>query len=74
MAGFLKVTTSEKKIGFLLIETFRKLFNTQSYGHLEMIQVAIYYLSGAVGRSLIQEGHYEIVLFTVIEVRFVCFR
>jgi hypothetical protein len=26
-------TTSEKKIGFLLIEIFRKLFNTQNDGH-----------------------------------------
>jgi hypothetical protein len=32
---FLNITTSEKKIGFLLIETFRKLINPQNYGHLE---------------------------------------
>jgi len=31
--SFLKVTTYEKKNGFLLIEVFRKLFNTQNYGH-----------------------------------------
>jgi len=30
---FLKVTTFEKKTGFLLIEVFSKLFNTQNYGH-----------------------------------------
>ena len=30
---FLFVTTSEKKIGFLLIEIFRKLVNTKNYGH-----------------------------------------
>jgi threonine/homoserine/homoserine lactone efflux protein len=30
---FLKVTTSETKNGFLLVETFRKLFNPQNYGH-----------------------------------------
>ncbi len=29
----LKVTTSKKKSGFLLIETFRKRFNPQNYGH-----------------------------------------
>ncbi len=30
---FLNITTYEKKTGFLLIEVFRKLFNTQNYGH-----------------------------------------
>ena len=30
---FLKVTTYEKKTGFLLIETFKKPINTQNYGH-----------------------------------------
>ena len=32
---FLFVTTSETKTGVLLIETFRKLFNSQNYGHRE---------------------------------------
>jgi hypothetical protein len=27
------MTTYEKKNGFFLIEVFRKLFNTQNYGH-----------------------------------------
>ena len=40
------ITTYEMKTGFLLIEVFSNLFNTKNYGHLEMIQVAIYYLSG----------------------------
>jgi hypothetical protein len=31
--GFLNITTSEKKIGFLLIEIFRKLFNPQISDH-----------------------------------------
>ena len=31
---FLFVTTCEKKIGFFLIEVFRKLFNPQNDGHL----------------------------------------
>jgi hypothetical protein len=35
-AQFLRITTSEKKTGFLLIETFKKLVNPQNYGHLEM--------------------------------------
>jgi hypothetical protein len=35
-----ETTTSEKKTGFLLIETFRKLFNPQIEGHLEHLQVA----------------------------------
>ncbi len=30
---FLYVTNSKTKTGFLLIEVFRKLFNTQNYGH-----------------------------------------
>jgi len=42
----LKVTTSKKKTGFLLIEVFSKLFNTQNDGHLDQFRVAIYYLSG----------------------------
>jgi hypothetical protein len=33
---FLFMTTSEKKIGLLLIETFRKLFNAQNYGHQDL--------------------------------------
>jgi hypothetical protein len=41
-------TTSEKESGFLLIETFRKLFNAQNDGHLDQLRVAIYYLSGSV--------------------------
>jgi hypothetical protein len=34
---FLNVTTSEKKNGFLLIETFRKLFNPQNDDHQSSI-------------------------------------
>ncbi len=49
---FFFVTTLEKKNGFLLIETFRKLFNPQNYGHLDQLRVAIYYLSGNVKRVL----------------------
>jgi hypothetical protein len=45
---FLNVTTSEKKNGFLLIEVFRKIINTQNDGHLDQLWVAIYYLSGYV--------------------------
>jgi len=33
--GDLKITTSEKINGFLLIEVFRKLFNPQNNGHLK---------------------------------------
>ncbi len=32
-AIFLNVTTSEKKIGFLLIDIVKKLFNPQNDGH-----------------------------------------
>lgn len=35
--AFLNVTTSEKKNGYLLIEAFGKLFNTQTNGHLGSI-------------------------------------
>jgi hypothetical protein len=42
VAPFLLITTSEKKTGLLLIETFRKLINTQNYGHLDQLRVAIY--------------------------------
>jgi hypothetical protein len=35
--SFLQITTSEKKNVFLLIETYRKLFNAKSYGHLGSI-------------------------------------
>jgi hypothetical protein len=31
---FLKITTGEKKTGFLLIEVFRKQINPQNDGHL----------------------------------------
>jgi hypothetical protein len=34
---FLDCTTSEKKNGFLLIETFKKLFNLQNDGHLDQL-------------------------------------
>jgi hypothetical protein len=34
---FLFVSTYEKKNGFLLIGVFRKLFNTQKYGHQDSI-------------------------------------
>jgi len=30
------MTTSKKKIGFLLMEVFSKLFNTQNYGHQDL--------------------------------------
>jgi hypothetical protein len=33
MTGFLNVTTSEKKNGFLSIEGFGKLIKPQNYGH-----------------------------------------
>jgi hypothetical protein len=33
LGALLFVTTSEKENGFLLIETFRKLFHPQNYGH-----------------------------------------
>ncbi len=45
---FSNVTTAEKKSGLLLIEVFSKLINTQNYGHLDQLWVAIYYLSGSV--------------------------
>jgi hypothetical protein len=44
--AFLFITTSEKKNGLLLIETFRKLFNPKNYGHLDQLRVDIYSLSG----------------------------
>jgi len=47
-SGFLYITTSEKKNGFFLIETFRKLISPQNDGHLDQLRVAIYYLSGVV--------------------------
>jgi hypothetical protein len=40
---FLKITTCEKKIGFLLIEIFRKFFNPQNYGYLDQHRVAIFF-------------------------------
>jgi len=40
--NFSNITTSEKKNGFLLIETFSK----RNYGHLDQLRVAFYYLSG----------------------------
>jgi hypothetical protein len=46
--AFLLVTTSETKNCFLLIKTFRKLVNTQNYGHLDQLWVAISYMSGSV--------------------------
>lgn len=42
---FLFVTIGKKKTGFLLIETSWKLFNPQSYGHLDQLWVAICDLS-----------------------------
>jgi len=33
MTGFLNVTTDETKTGVLLIEQFKRIFNTQNYGH-----------------------------------------
>ena len=45
---FPNFTTSKKRIGLLLIETFRRLINPQNYGHLDHLQVAFYYLSGFV--------------------------
>jgi hypothetical protein len=43
---FLKVTTSEKKTGLLLIEVFEKQFNPQNYGHQGSILGGLSYLSG----------------------------
>jgi hypothetical protein len=40
VSRFLYVTTCETKIGLLLIAVFKRLFNRQIEGHLEMIQVA----------------------------------
>ncbi len=37
----LESTTYETENGFLLIETFRKLFNPQNNGHLDQLWVAI---------------------------------
>ena len=45
---FSQLTTYEKKNGFLLIEVFRKRIKPQIEGHLDHLQVAIYYLSGVV--------------------------
>jgi hypothetical protein len=47
-ALFSNITSSKTKTGFLLIETFRKLFNPQNDGHLDQLRVAIYYLSESV--------------------------
>jgi hypothetical protein len=55
-----QVTTSEKKNGFLLIETFRKLFNAQNHGHLEQYRVAFSYNAGSVGTShFCQPEHFK---------------
>ena len=43
---FSQITTSERENGFLLIETFRKLFNPQNQGHLETGGFS--YMSGSV--------------------------
>ena len=40
--GILETTTYEKKNGFLLREVFRKIFNTQNDGHLDLLWVAIF--------------------------------
>jgi hypothetical protein len=45
---FPNITTCKTENGFLLIEVFSKLINTQNYGHLDQLWVAIYYLSGSV--------------------------
>jgi hypothetical protein len=42
------VTTYEKKNGFFLIETFRKLFNPKNYGHQGSILGGLSYMSGVV--------------------------
>jgi hypothetical protein len=36
----LNVTTCKREIGLLLISVFRKLFNTQNYGHLDHLERA----------------------------------
>src|SRR5210317_2158641 len=43
---FLYVTTSKKKLGFLLIAVFRKLINPQIEGHQGTILGGRFYLSG----------------------------
>jgi hypothetical protein len=45
MGDLLKITGSETKIGFLLIETLSKLVIPQNHSHPELIQVATYYFS-----------------------------
>jgi len=47
----LKITTSDKKKGFLLIEVFRKLFNTQNNGHQGSILGGSFLISGVEGIS-----------------------
>jgi hypothetical protein len=46
--SILLITTSEKKTSFLLIETYRKLINTQNYGHQDPILGGLSYMSGSV--------------------------
>ena len=53
--GVLNVTTSEKKIGFLLIEIYRKLLNPQNDGHLDQIWVAFSYIAGFVRITRLRE-------------------
>jgi len=48
MRQFLFITTSEKKIGFLLIEVFSKLINPQIEGHQGSILGGLSYMSGVI--------------------------
>jgi len=45
------------KSAFLLMAMYRKLFNPQNDGHLDQLQVAIYYLSGVVRISHFGQFH-----------------
>jgi hypothetical protein len=50
----LYVTTYEKKNGFLLIETYKKLFNPQNDGHLDQLWVAIFLFIRVSSKSAFQ--------------------
>jgi hypothetical protein len=43
--SFLKVTTCERKNGFLLIGIFRKLFYAQNYGHQGSLLCGLSYVA-----------------------------
>ena len=52
MWPFLFITTCETKNDLLLIAVFRKIFNPQNDVHLDLLRVAISYLSGVAGNPL----------------------